>query len=326
MADRPVVMTDDIFHDLKEVRAELAGLGLELEVAPSSDEDTLTRLAGSASALIVVYAKITEKVIAAAAAGGCRVISRCGIGFDNIDVEAATRHGIQVTYVPDYCLDEVADHTIMLLLAFTRGLVPAALSTRSGGWHASGMDVHRIAGRTLALIGIGRIGRRVASRALALGLAVKAYDPFVTTWDQEGVTLAGSLEDAVADADFVSLHAPMTAENHHLVDAAMLRLLKPTAVLINTARGGLVDLDAVTDALSAGRLGGVALDVFESEPLPQGHPLRSNPAALITPHMAYYSIESESELKRRAAEEVTRALRGEPPRCPVNRLGERRAS
>ncbi len=325
MTDRPVVMTDNIFHDLEEVRAELAGLGLELEVAPSSDEDTLTRLAGTASALIVVYAKITEKVIAAAAAGGARVISRCGIGFDNIDVAAATRHGIQVTYVPDYCLDEVADHTIMLLLAFTRGLLPAALSIRSGGWHASGMEVHRIAGSTLALIGIGRIGRRVASRALALGLTVKAYDPFVTTWDKEGVTLASSLEDAVADADFVSLHAPMTAENHHLVNAGMLRLLKPTAVLINTARGGLVDLDAVTDALSGGRLGGVALDVFESEPLPEGHPLRSHPAALITPHMAYYSIESESELKRRAAEEVTRALRGEPPRCPVNRLEERRA-
>lgn len=325
MTARPVVMTDNIFRNLDEFQAELGALGLELQVAPSSDEDTLARVAETSSALIVVYARITEKVIAAAAKGGCRVISRCGIGFDNIDVDAATRHGIQVTYVPDYCLDEVADHTIMLLLAFARGLLPAALATRSGGWRASGTEVHRLAGRTLALIGIGRIGRRVAARALGLGLAVNAYDPFVTTWDQEGVRLASSFEDAVAGADFVSLHAPLTAENHHLIGAKTLPLLKATAVLINTARGGLVDLDAVTEALSRGKLDGVALDVFESEPLPADHPLRTHPAALITPHMAYYSIESESELKRRAAEEVTRALRGEPPRCPVNRLDERRA-
>ena len=319
-------MTDNIFRSLDEFQAELGPLGLELKVAPSTDEATLAELAGGCAALIVVYARITEKVIVAAAAGGCRVISRCGIGFDNIDVDAATRNGIQVTYVPDYCLDEVADHTVMLLLAFSRGLLPAALSTRSGGWHASGMDVHRIAGRTLALIGVGRIGRRVAARALALGLRVRAYDPFVKTWDQEGVTLASSLKDAIEDADFVSLHAPLTAENHHLIGRQALSSMKRTAVVINTARGGLVDLDAVTEALSSGEIGGVALDVFESEPLPADHPLRTHPAALITPHMAYYSIESESELKRRAAEEVTRAFRGEPPRCPVNRLDERRAS
>ena len=175
------------------------------------------------------------------------------------------------------------------------------------------------------MIGVGRIGRRVATRALALGLAVRAYDPFVTSWDQEGVTLASSLEEAVAEADFVSLHAPLTPENHHLIGRQALGFMKATAVLINTARGGLVDLDAVTDALSAERLGGAALDVFESEPLPANHPLRTNPKALLTPHMAYYSIESESELKRRAAEEVTRAVRGEPARCPVNQVGARRA-
>ena len=313
------MMTDNVFQHLDEFREVLNPLGLELEVARSSDEATLSELARSATGLIVVYAKITEPVIAAAGAGGCKVISRCGIGFDNIDIKSATHHGVQVTYVPDYCLDEVADHTIALLLAFARGLMPSVLSTRDGEWHASGMDVHRLGGRRLALLGVGRIGSRVAARALSLGLSVTAYDPFVKALDA-GIEPASSLQEAVAAADFVSLHAPLTPENHHLINAETISFMKRKPVLINTARGGLVDLDAVTRALDGGHLGGVALDVFESEPLPPDHVLRTHPKALITPHMAYYSVESESELKRRAAEEVSRAVRGEPPRCPVNKL------
>lgn len=324
MSAAPVLMTDNIFKTLAEFESELGQAGLELQVAPSSDEATLKRLAALATAMIVVYAKITEPIIAAAASGGCRLISRCGIGFDNIDIEAATRHGVQVTYVPDYCLDEVADHTIALLLAFARGIMPAAISIRNGGWHASGMEVHRINGRRLALLGAGRIGRRVATRARALGLNVSAYDPYIKDWDDDGVKLVSSAEEAVAEADFVSLHAPLTPENHHLVNQELIEKMNRAPVLINTARGGLVDLQAVTSALEGGSLSGVALDVFETEPLPAEHPLRTHPKALITPHMAYYSIESESELKRRAAEEVVRAMRGEPPRCPVNRLEGRR--
>lgn len=325
MAAGRVLMTDNIFESLDEFHAELDPLGLALEVAPSSDEATLVGLARDANAIIVVYAKISEPVIAAAAKGGCRVISRCGIGFDNIDVDAATRHGIQVTYVPDYCLDEVADHTIALLLAFARAIVPAVESMRAGGWRPGGLKIHRIAGRRLALIGVGRIGRRVAARALALGLSVVAYDPFVTDWDEPDIKLVPSFAEAVGEADFVSLHAPLTAENHHLINGDALSLMRRKPVLINTARGGLVDVVAVTTGLRNGTLSGAALDVFESEPLPADHPLRSTSGALITPHQAYYSAESESELKRRAAEEVARAVRGEPPRCPVNRMGARRA-
>ncbi len=318
-------MTDNVFQSLDEFEAELGPLGLELQLAPSSDEATLARLATSAIAIIVIYAKITEPVIAAASAGGCRVIARCGIGYDNIDIEAATRHGVQVTYVPDYCLDEVADHTIMLLLSAARALIPSVLATRHGAWQRPDASIHRLRGRNLALVGAGRIGRRVATRAVALGLTVTAFDPFIKDWDEEGVTLAGSLEAAVADADFVSLHAPLTAENHHLINRKTLALMKRKPILINTARGGLVDLDSVTEALSTGELSGVALDVFESEPLSANHVLRTHPGALVTPHLAYYSIESESELKSRAADEVARAVRGEPARCPVNRLEELRA-
>jgi phosphoglycerate dehydrogenase-like enzyme len=316
-------MTDNIFESLDEFRAELKPVGLELEVAANADETTLANATRDAAALIVVYAKITERVIAAAADAGCKVISRCGIGYDNIDIDAATRHGIQVTYVPDYCLDEVADHTLILLLAFARGLVPAALETRAGGWKAPIAGIHRLQGRRLALIGVGRIGRRVASRAQAFGLSVCAYDPYVQQWDLEGVQRSATLAEALAEADFVSLHAPMTPENRHLVGEKTLALMKRAPVVINTARGGLVDLEAVTRALEDGRLGGVALDVTEVEPLDKDHPLRSHPRALLTPHMAFYSAESEAELKRRAAEEVVRAVRGEPARCPVNRLEAR---
>jgi len=164
------------------------------------------------------------------------------------------------------------------------------------------------------------IGRRVAARAQALGLTVTAYDPYLQQWDIQGVSRADSLATALETADFVSLHAPLTAENHHLVGGKTLAMMKRKPLLINTARGGLVDLEAVTAALDRGELAGVALDVFEVEPLKADHPLRTHPRALITPHAAYYSIESEVELKRRAAEEVARAFRGEPPRCPVNRL------
>jgi D-3-phosphoglycerate dehydrogenase len=315
-----VLLTDNIFASLDEFHAELEPLGLLLEVAPAGDEATLVDLVRNTVGMIVVYAKITDPVIAAAASAGCRVISRCGIGYDNIDIEAATRHRVQVTYVPDYCLNEVADHTIAMLLAFARGLVPSVLAMRGGEWKAPREVMHRLQGRTLALIGVGRIGRRVAARAQALGLAVTAYDPYVQKWDIEGVSRADSLASALETADFVSLHAPLTAENHHLVRRETLAMMKRKPVLINTARGGLVDLEAVGSALDRGDLAGVALDVFEVEPLKADHPLRTHPRAVITPHAAYYSIESEVELKRRAAEEVARAFRGEPPRCPVNHL------
>ncbi len=323
MAAGRVVLTDNIFDSLEEFHSTFRPLGLELEESPANDEATLMEMAGRAAALVVVYARITEPVIAAAAAAGCRVISRCGIGFDNIDVEAATRHRIQVTYVPDYCLDEVADHTLALLLAFARGVVPAVMATRDGGWPVPRAGIRRLQGRRLALLGVGRIGRRVAARARAFGLSLTAYDPFLKEWDLDGVDRAATLEEALAEADFVSLHAPLTPANRHLVGEQTLALMRRRPVLINTARGGLLDLEAVTGALAAGRISGVALDVTEVEPLPAGHPLRRHPRALVTPHMAFYSQESESELKRRAAEEVARAIRGELPRCPVNHLEAR---
>ncbi|HLH68581.1 MAG TPA: C-terminal binding protein [Candidatus Dormibacteraeota bacterium] len=320
-----VLVTDTlaVFGSLDVERAVLAPLGLELVPASATDEATLAREAGSAAAILVVYARITEPVIAAAAKAGCRVVARCGIGVDNIDLEAATRHGVQVTNVPDYCLDEVADHTLALLLCAARGVLQAATAVREGAWQVPRGGIRRLQGRRLALVGTGRIGRRVSARARAFGLEVIGFDPYLSPWDLEGTRRASTLVEAIAEADFISLHAPLTPENHHLIDATAIAAMRRAPVLVNTARGGLVDLEAVLRGLDGGQLSAVALDVTEVEPLPPDHPLRRHPRALITPHMAFYSEEAEHELRRRAAEEVARAIRGEPPRCPVNAPGSR---
>lgn len=315
-----VVVTDHPFPSLDIERRALAELDVELELAASTDEETLVRLAGGADALLVCYATLTPAVVAAAGAAGCRVIARYGIGVDNVPVADATRAGIVVTNVPDYCLDEVADHTVALLLAMSRGIVAGAAEVSRGAWLPSlpELRIRRLAGRRLALLGLGRIGRRVAERGRALGLEVVAYDPFLATWDVPGVGRADTLDEAVAEADFISLHVPLTAESRHVIGDSTIGLMRRAPVVVNTSRGGLVDTDAVLRALDDGRLGGVALDVTDPEPLPADHPLRTHPRAIVTPHMAYYSVEAQDELQRRAAEEVARALSGEPPRCPVN--------
>lgn len=313
-----VLVTDHPFPSLDIERSLLEPLGASFELAPSADEETLVRLVGDANAVLVCYAAITPAVIAAAAVGGCRIFSRYGVGYDNIAVPEATRAGIIVTQVPDYCLDEVADHTVALLLAAARGVVPAARAVEKDLWEFPTSGINRLRGRRLALVGVGRIGRRVAERAQAFGLEVVGYDPYLKEWDVPGLSRAETIEEALAEADFVSLHAPLTRENRHLIDESTIATMRRAPVLVNTSRGGLVNLDAIVAALDAGTLGGAVLDVTELEPLPEGHPLRSHPRAIVTPHMAYYSAEAQHELQHRAASEVARSLRGEPPRCPVN--------
>jgi D-3-phosphoglycerate dehydrogenase len=304
-----VLVTDHVFGDLDAERAALAEIGCELEIAP--DPEALPAAVAGAAGLMVCFAQIDEQVIEAAS--DCKIIARYGIGVDNLDVEAATRRGIQVTNVPDYCLDEVADHAMALLLAAARGVVGAALGVRSGDWTVPQENIHRIAGRRLALIGGGRIGRRVADRARAFGYEVVIYDPYT----EDSVP---SVEEAVSGADAVSVHAPLTDETRHIIGPKALAAMQRRPILVNTSRGGLVDLEAVTKALDEDRLAAVALDVTEPEPLPDDHPLRTHPRAIVTPHMSFYSEEAQAELQRRAVDEVVRALTGQPPRCPVNEL------
>jgi D-3-phosphoglycerate dehydrogenase len=304
-----VLVTDHVFADLEAEKAALAEIGCELELAP--DPEALPDAVGGAAGLLVCFAQVDEQVIEAAS--DCRIIARYGIGVDNVDVDAATRRGIQVTNVPDYCLDEVADHAMALLLAAARGVVAAARGVREGDWTVPQENIHRIAGRRLALIGAGRIGRKVADRARAFGYEVVVYDPYADD-------SVASVEEAVAEADAVSVHAPLTDETRHIIGPESLAAMRRRPILVNTSRGGLVDLEAVTRALDEDRLAAVALDVTEPEPLPDDHPLRTHPRAIVTPHMSFYSEEAQAELQRRAVEEVIRALSGEEPRCPVNQL------
>ena len=312
-----VVVTDHVFADLDIERAAISELGGELELASAADEDTLVDAASRADALLVCYAPIGARVIEAAARNGCKVIARYGIGVDNIDVETASDAGIRVTNVPDYCLEEVADHTLALILLCARHLLAGINSVRSGGWEVPHGRVHRVAGRRLALLGVGRIGRGVLARALPFGLEVVGYDPFLRD-DLPGLRRVETPEEAVAEADFVSLHAPLTEETHHLIGEPLLAAMRGAPVVVNTSRGGLVDSGAALRALDAGVLSGLALDVTEEEPLPHDSPLRSHPRVVITPHMAFYSVEAERILQRRAVDEVVRALQGKPAVSAIN--------
>jgi D-3-phosphoglycerate dehydrogenase len=230
-----------------------------------------------------------------------------------------------VTNVPDYCLDEVADHALALLLASARGVVAASNRVRDGAWDGGQGAIHRLQGRRLALIGVGAVGRRVATRAQAFGLLVTGFDPYLDPWDLPGVERAGSLEEAVAEADYVSLHSPLTDATRHVIDADLIASMRRAPIIINTARGPLIDHDALAAALGAGTLSGAALDVTEPEPLAGGHPLRSNPRVIMTPHTAFYSVEAGEELRRRAAGDAVRVLSGIAPQNPINGAAVERA-
>jgi len=313
-----VLVTDHVFENLEIERSVLEPLDCEVMLAEDASEDALVAAAGDADAMLVCFAKVGERVIEAAASGGCTVISRYGIGYDNIDIDAATRNGILVTYVPDYCLDEVADHTLALVLSLARGVAQGSRTVADGEWRVPQGAVRRLRGMRLAVIGTGGIGRRVIERARPFGFGVVGFDPYVREWDI-AARRATSFEDAVAEADVITLHTPLTTENRHMIGTESIALMKRAPIVVNTARGGLVDADAAVTALDSGDLGSVALDVTEEEPPPTDHPLRTHPRAVLTPHMAFYSVEAQAELQRRAAEEVARALRGEPPDRPVNR-------
>jgi D-3-phosphoglycerate dehydrogenase / 2-oxoglutarate reductase len=251
------------------------------------------------------------------------LLIRAGIGYDIIDVEAATAAGIWVANVPDYCVDEVADHATLLLMSAARRLMELEGIWHAGKWvnPAITPPVHRTRGRRLGIVGFGRIGRGVAARAAAFGWEVVAYDPFLRA---EAVRAAGAepigLDELFRTSDAVSLHSPLTPETHHLVDATRLAAVKEGFILVNTSRGGLVDLDALDAAIESGRVAAVGLDVVEGEPNPDlSNPLFQRPNVLLTPHMAWYSIEARVDLARLAAENAYRYISGEQPWNLVNR-------
>jgi len=314
---RSVLVTDYAWPDLDVEREILGQAGCEVVAASTGGEEELVSLAASADAILTNWKPVTARVLDHAAR--CLTVVRYGVGLDNIDVEAATRLGIVVSNVPDYCVEEVSDHTMALLLALSRRVVAFADQTRTGGWDNQGFGaMHRLRGRTIGLVGFGRIARRVAEKSRAFGLEVAAWSPTLASSAPEGVTVAQSLADLLPRADIVSLHAPLTPDNYHLLDRRHLRLMRPGAFLINTARGALVDQRALLEALADGRLGGAGIDVLDEEPPPADHPLRLAPGVVLTPHAAFYSAESVRELQEKAAANVVAALTGRAPATTVN--------
>jgi D-3-phosphoglycerate dehydrogenase len=316
--ERPlVVITDSPFPNLDPAREVLSQIDALLCLVAYPTPEDIAQTARNADAVLVTYAKITSEVIRQLRR--CRIISRLGIGVDNIDVAAATDAGITVTRVPDYCIDEVSDHTLALLLALARKIPVANSLAHSGRWDLSSVvPVHRLRGAILGLVGFGRIPQLVAPKAAALGLKVITSDPYVAS---DVLARAGveryDFAELVKVSDYISLHTPLLPETHHLFNAEVLRAMKSTAYLINTARGSVIDEDALADALESGHLAGAALDVLSHEP-PTQSPLFGRNNVILTPHMSFYSVESLIELQIKAAEEVVRAIRGEAPRNPLN--------
>ncbi|MCI0744745.1 MAG: C-terminal binding protein [Verrucomicrobia subdivision 3 bacterium] len=250
----------------------------------------------------------------------CKIIVRYGVGTDNVDVKAATDAGIIVGHVPGYCIDEVSSHAVALLLACARKIVVTHKKMEQGGWDVHRNDpIYRMEGKTLGIIGLGQIGRAVARKLSSWDLKPIAHDPFVEpdVAGALGVELA-SFETVCRQSDYITLHAPLLPETRDLINGKSLALMKPGSMLINTARGPIVNATALLAALDSGRLAGAGIDVFETEPLPADSPLRHHPKIIVTDHTAWYSEESQQDLQRMAAEELARVCVGGLPRSLAN--------
>jgi D-3-phosphoglycerate dehydrogenase len=300
-----VVITPNRFSSFKHEQTTLRAFGARV-VSTESMEEVLD-LAPSTDALLVSsFVKVNRELVDRLT--HCRAIVRYGVGTDNVDVTAATMAGIPVGNVPDASVEEVADHTLLLSLALLRDLPAAVATLESGRWGTEGMEnVRRLSTLIVGVVGFGRIGRAVASRFAALGCSIKVADPFATYAAPYELV---DLDQLLTEADVVTLHLPLDDSTYHLLSADRLALLRPTSIVVNVSRGGLVDEIGLADALNSGSLGGAALDVFEQEPLPLDHPLRSAARALLTPHVAFYSEAATHELQRLAAKQVARALAG----------------
>jgi D-3-phosphoglycerate dehydrogenase / 2-oxoglutarate reductase len=315
---RPLIaVTDSPFPSLDPAKAALARIDPELRVANSTSADDILAVARDADAILVTYAKLPGELLRQLRR--CKAIGRFGLGVDNIDIAAAAELGITVTYVPDYCMQEVSDHAMALLLALARKVPQSNALVQAGRWDMPAVvPIHRLAGRVLGLVGFGNIPRALAPKAQAFGLRVVAHDPYVS---QHALAAAGvegmSFDRLLEISDFVSIHAPLLPATRGLFNAEVFRKMKQGACLINTARGPLVDEDALLAALDSGRLAGAALDVVAVEPLPKQSRLIGRDNLVLTPHTGFYSVEALNELQTKCAADVARVLSGEKPVYPV---------
>jgi D-3-phosphoglycerate dehydrogenase len=313
-----IAITDSVFPSLDPAKQALARLDPEYRMSKSSAADDILAAARDADAVLVTYAKLPGELLRQLTR--CKAIGRFGLGVDNIDLPAAKECGIAVNYVPDYCLREVSDHAMALLLALARKVTLSNKLVQSGRWEVPPIvPLRRLEGQVLGLIGFGNIPRTLAPKAQAFGLKVITHDPYVSKdilaqTGVEGVTL----DDLLARSDFISVHAPLLPATRGLVNAAAFAKMKKGALLINTARGPLVDEAALVAALDSGHLGGAALDVVTTEPLAKDSPLVGRDNVILTPHTAFYSVEAMDELQTKCASDVARVLSGEKAVYPIS--------
>ena len=317
-----VVIADSTFGTIVHEERVLRPLGAEVLLAQATTDEERIATCWDADAITLERGPFRRPVIEKLQR--CKIMVRYGVGYDEIDVEAATQRGIAVSNVPDYCVEEVADHALMLLLALARRLIPAHNSAVSGleDWtYRPFRPVERLRGKTAGIVGLGRIGRAFARRADALGLYILACDPYIKLQAalDVGAELV-SLDDLLARSDFVSIHVPLGSETRHLIGDAQLQRMKPTAHLINCARGPVVDQEALTAALESGQIAGAGLDVLEDEPpTPQTRGrLLKLPNVVITSHIGWYSEQSMIDRQIKAAQTVALALQGGRPPSVVN--------
>jgi len=317
--DKPLIaISDSPFPNLTAAEEILSELDAEIVIADEPTVEKILYVATEADALMVTYGQITEDVITSLKK--CKVIGRMGLGVDNIDIDAATKAGIAVVYVPDYCIDEVSNHAMALILNLARKINFSDQLVQAGRWEMPAViPISRLRGQTLGLAGFGQISRAVTPKAQAFGLKVIAFDPFIDK--SIAVNLQVELVDfetLLKKSDYLSIHVPMMPETKNLFSAEAFKQMKSDAFLINTARGPLVDTDALAQALDTGEIGGAALDVMPVEPPPENSPLLGRKNTILTPHTGFYSVQALEELQTKAARGVVDVLTGQKPVYPIN--------
>ena len=318
MAGPVIAVTDSVFPSLDPAKEALARLSPTYRMSKSINADDIVAVARDADAVLVTYAKLTREVLIQLTR--CKAIGRFGLGVDNIDLVTAKEKGIAVNYVPDYCIREVSDHAMALLLALIRKIPLSNKLVQSGRWEMPAVvPIRRIEGTVLGLVGFGHIPRLVAPKAQAFGMKVIAYDPFAKP---EAFRSAGvenvDFDALLQTADYVSVHAPLLPATRGMMNAAAFAKMKKGAYIVNTARGPLIDEQALVAALDSGHVGGAGLDVVAAEPLAKDSPLLGRDNVIISPHTAFYSIEALNELQTKCATDVARVLSGEKAIYPIS--------
>lgn len=312
-----VIVTDHNYMDFENERILFAATGAELQLYQCQTEEEVIDVAKGAIGIINSDIPITRKIIESLP--DLKVIAKYGIGVDEIDVEAADEYGVYIANVPDYCQDEVANHTLTLILALNRKIIYYNQQVKNGNWGFDvGAPLHRFNTQTVGLISYGGIARLLSQKLQALGFKVIAYDPLVEKSGQVVDVKLVKLEELMMQSDIISIHAPLIADTHHLINKRMLALSKKSAVIVNAGRGSVIKETDLIQALMEKTIAGAALDVLEDEPIIQEHPFLTMDNVILTPHVAFYTEESMNELKEKTVDNILDVLNGGRPRYAVN--------